>query len=126
MSRTRYTDEDKARLLGEFDATKEEVMFKAKPGTTVVKVRPLKRLKAIRLDPKLANACCGRSIIAMAAADWPAVRDTLQTMFERGNLGDSRLHRMLQAARDNYLKVTHHIADDREFATDNRGSYEVR
>lgn len=69
--------------------------------------------EAIRLDPKLANSYYGRSIIEMGSSDWTAARDTLQTMFERGNLGDSRLLRMIQAARDNYLKATHHIADER-------------
>jgi tetratricopeptide (TPR) repeat protein len=68
---------------------------------------------AIRLDSKLANAYYGRSMVEMEAADWTAARNTLQSMFESGNLADSRLRRMLQAARDNFLKITNIIANDR-------------
>ncbi len=69
--------------------------------------------EASRLDPKLANAYYGRALVEIGATRWTAARDSLQAMFEHGNFGDSRLRRMLQAARENWVKVIHHIANDR-------------
>ncbi len=69
--------------------------------------------QAIHLDPKFANAYYGRSMVEMNASRWSEARDSLQAMFENGNLQESRLGRMVEAARDNYLKITNIIANDR-------------
>ena len=68
---------------------------------------------AIGIDPKLANAWYGRSMAEIDLRQWSAARDSLRQMFTLGSLDDRRQGRMLVEARDNYLRITNIIANDR-------------
>jgi Tfp pilus assembly protein PilF len=69
--------------------------------------------EALRLDPTLANAWYGRSVAEIGLQQWPAARDTLQSMFALGSHTDRRQQQMLSEARDSFRRVTNIIGNDR-------------
>ena len=68
---------------------------------------------ALALDPSLANAWYGRSVVEIGLQRWLDARDSLQQMFAVANLADRRQATMLGEARDSFRRVTNIIANDR-------------
>ncbi len=69
--------------------------------------------RALELDPTFANALYGKSILLTHEGRFVEALECLRGLFERGDRRDARLGSMLNAARENYLKISNIVANDR-------------
>lgn len=69
--------------------------------------------RALALDPMLAHAHYGKSMVLMTEGRFTQALAALDTMFRAGNITDARSRPMLTAARDNYRKLSNIVANDK-------------
>ncbi|MCH7225057.1 tetratricopeptide repeat protein [Haloferula sp. A504] len=69
--------------------------------------------RVLGIDPGFANAHYGRSMVFLGREAVPEALAALRAMFAKCELSDPRLGRMLEAARDTFLKLTNIVGNDR-------------
>lgn len=68
---------------------------------------------ALELNPTFANAYYGKSMVLMTEGRFVESLSCLRELFQRGELNDARVQRMLEPARDNYVKLSNMVANDK-------------